>query len=437
MEEELPKLLIYTHKVTARFGYTMKQVFTRILGIDISYTTKVEDFIKHNGPKITYTKQPLQNEFFIRSNDLLFEQGINDQQIQVADWEGIPCFFNAGERSNIPYDIFSASFYLLSRYEEYLPHVKDLHGRFPPTESLAYLEGFLQKPVVDIWAYKLLDRLKERFPDLKTEKRKYRYTSIIDVTTSHCFSYRGLVRSLAGLLMDVGSFKLKRVAQRIVVWFNPKKDPYDNFTALIAMHQKYKVQSMFFFQFAEYSTYDKNVSPNNNKFRHLIKSVADYSIVSLAASYSSFSDLDLLKGEKKKLANVINRPINYIRMRYNRVDVPETYRNLVDAEFTDDYTMGYTHEIGFRAGTCTPFYFYDMNLEVKQPIKVHPFSIHDYGLVNHKQEEEVLEDMKRIAWEIKKVNGHFITVFSNELLGGQHAINWMNLYNSGLKEYHV
>ena len=106
----------------------MKHVFIRILGIDVSFTTTVEDFIKHSGPKITYSKTPLQNEFFIRSNSLLFEQGISDVDIIMNDWDGLPCFFEAGERSNIPFDIFSASFYLLSRYEEYLPHVKDELG---------------------------------------------------------------------------------------------------------------------------------------------------------------------------------------------------------------------------------------------------------------------------------------------------------------------
>ena len=109
-------LLIYTHKITPRFSYIMKQICTRILGIEITYTTKVEDFIKHSGAKITYTKQPLQNEFFIRSNDLLFEQGINDIIINMGTWEGVPCFFNSGEKSAIPFDIFSASFYLLTRY---------------------------------------------------------------------------------------------------------------------------------------------------------------------------------------------------------------------------------------------------------------------------------------------------------------------------------
>lgn len=430
-------LLIYTHKITPRFTYTMKQVFTRILGIEVTFTTKVEDFIKHSGPKITYTKQPLQNEFFIRSNDILFEQGISDIQVIVGRWEDIPCFFPSGEKSSIPYDIFSASFYLLSRYEEYLPHVKDVHGRFPPKESIAYQYSFLRQPVVDQWAFKLLDKLQERFPNLERIKREYKYATIIDVTTSHCFAHRGFIRSAAGFFLDLGSFKFKRVADRIKVWFNPKNDPFNNYKFLIDLHKKLKVKSLFFFQFASYSTYDKNVSPNNNKFKFLIKWIADYSLVSLGASYSSFNDIELLKKEKKRLELVVNRPVNYSRMRYNRVDIPETYRNLVDGEFTDDYTMGYTHEIGFRAGTCTPFYFYDINLEVQQPIRIHSFVVHDYALLNLATKEEILDKMSVLYKQVKKVNGELNVVFSNELLGGTNKLDWKKLYETILTNYNV
>ncbi len=430
-------LLIYTHKITPRFTYIMRHLFTRVLGIDVTFATKVEDFIKHTGPKITYTKQPLQNEFFVRSTDLLFEQGVNDFDITMGDWEGVPCFFTTGERSNLPYDIFAASFYLISRYEEYLPHLKDIHGRFPPTESFASKNGFLHLPVIDIWAFKLKEALVSRFPQIKAKGRTYTFKPIIDVTTSHCYSNRGLFRGLAGLLLDLGTFKFKRVGQRILVWFKAIKDPYDNFYPLIDLHKNYGVKAMFFFQFASYSTYDKNVSPNNNNFRYLIKSVADYAVVSLAASYSSFNNNELLKTEKNRLSEVINRPVKYSRLRYNRVDIPATYRNLIETEFTDDYTMGYTHAIGFRAGTCSPFYFYDIALETQQPIKVHPFAVHDYALTALNKEEEIMRKMDHMYRQIKRVNGNFIAIFSNELLGGDHKVNWMDLYNKVILNYHV
>lgn len=430
-------LLIFTHKVTNRLTYTAKQLFERILGVEVSFTTKVEEFIKHSGPKMTYSKQPLQNEFFIRSNDLLFEQGINDVDIKVVDWDGIPCFFAAGERSAIPFDVFSASFYLLSRYEEYLPHVKDGVGRFPVKESLAYQHKFLEMPVVDLWAFKLFESLKERFPDIQRKERKYNFISIINVTTSHAYAMRGFIRTLGGMLLDLGKLKFRQVVQRFLVLLGVRKDPYDNFYELVDIHKKYPIRTMFFFQFAKHSAHDKNISINNNKLRYLIKSIADYSTVSLSTSYLSSTNKDVLKEEKRQLGSLINRPISYSRLRYNRVNVPAAYRNLVETEFTDDFSMGYTHEIGFRAGTCTPFHFYDINMEVRQPLKVHPFAMHDYALINYRKKDEIFEKMDRVYRLVKQVNGDFVMVFSNELLGGKHHLDWMELYQSFIKRYYV
>ncbi|WP_239530864.1 polysaccharide deacetylase family protein [Muriicola jejuensis] len=415
----------------------MKQIFSRMLQIEVGFTTRVEDFIKHSGPKITYTKQPLQNEFFIRSHTLLFEQGIRNMNLAVGKWDDLPCFFPAGERSNLPFDIFAASFYLLSRYEEYFPHVKDLVGRFPLKESLAYEHDFLKRPVVDLWARKMLELLKERFPALEVRPKLVRHTSVIDVPISHSYAHRGLLRGGIGMLLDLFSLRFRRISQRMAVMLKAKPDPYDNFKELVGIHAKYDLPAIFFFQFAQYSRYDKNISTENNAFRHLIKSVADYDTVALAASYSSFANTDLLKEEKENLANVINRPVNYVRLRYNRVDVPETYRNLVSAEFTDDYSMGYTHEMGFKAGTCTSFYFYDIPQEVQQPIKIHPFAVHDYALLKFASEEEIFVELDRLYKEVRDVGGHFITVFTNELLGSEGKVNWLQLYAKMIGRYYV
>jgi len=430
-------LLIYTFKITPRLSFVMKQIFVKILGIEIGFTTKVEDFIKHSGPKITYTKKPLQNEFFVRSNDLLFEQGIQDPETNVTLWGDVPCFFPTGERSNIPYDIFAASFYLLSRYEEYLPHVKDIHGRFSPKDSLGYQNKFLELPVVDLWAYKLQDLLIAKFPELIPKNGEYKYVSLLDITISHAYSNRNLLRGVAGFILDLSRLQFKRILERILVLLKIKKDPYDNFSLFVDWHRKYEIESIFFFQFAEYSKYDKNVSTHDQSFRSLIKHIADYSKIALGASYSSFMDIALLNRERKGLEAVINRPVTTARMRYNRVDVPDTYRNLVATEFTADYTMGYTHEIGFRAGTCTPFQFYDIPLEVEQSVKVYSFAVHDYALKKSTDLEKVHAKLKAIKEVVKGVNGTYITVFSNELLGGEEQLDWKKIYKYILSTSHV
>ena len=429
------KLLIYTHKVTQRFSYVMRQVFGRILQVEFETTTKVEDFIKHTGPKITYAKQPLQNEFFIRANDLLFERGINDFHIEMGKWEELPCFFEAGERSNIPFDIFSASFFLLSRYEEYLPHVKDELGRFKPNDSLAFQNGFLQLPLVDLWAFKLLKVLTIRFPDLTYKHREYQFTPIVNVVQSHRYAYRSALRTFGGFASDLLTLRFSRFRERFMVVTNKKKDPFDQFFELIQLHQEYGVKGHFFFQFADYSTQDKNIAVHKNKFRFLIKSVADYEPVSLSASHAAARELKTLKLEKKRLSDLINRPIEFVRTRNNRVYIPETYRQLIEAEFTADYSMGYSQELGFRASTCTPFYFYDLLLEIQQPLRIYPFALCDEALLKIRKKTKIKEQIEVMSQATHLVNGHMIQVFSNELLGQKLRVDWMELYREMLKTY--
>lgn len=426
-------LLIYTHKITSRFTYTMNQVFSGILGIEIRFTATVEDFIKHQGPKITYTKQPLQSEFHIGCHPLLFENGISDFDIHMQQWEDVACFFKASEKSHVPFDIFAASFYLLSRYEEHLPHVKDKHGRYPYGDSIAVKNKFIRKPIVDIWAKKLLKLLLARFPDLAHQKKQFNYQPIIDVTTSHAFAYRGLVRSISGLLIDLSKFQFRRISERIAVLLGIRRDPYDNYMKITRLHQQYNVKGQFFFQVADYGRYDKNISIHHNQFRRLIKSVSDYSKVSLIASYKALSDFTWLRIEKKRLRELIHRPVKSVRLRYNKIHIPETYKELVEAEFTSDYSMGYTFQIGFRAGTCSTIYFYDISNEQQLPIKIRPFAVHDLALLKY-DKEVALENLNTIIEEVKAVDGRLITIFTNANFGKKETVHIQSIYEILIKK---
>lgn len=44
-------------------------------------------------------------------------------------------------------DIFASSFFMLTRWEEYVNKKRDNHNRFPASESLAYKFGFLNRPI--------------------------------------------------------------------------------------------------------------------------------------------------------------------------------------------------------------------------------------------------------------------------------------------------
>ncbi|MFD0860803.1 polysaccharide deacetylase family protein [Sungkyunkwania multivorans] len=429
-------LLVYTHKITPRFSYIFKQLFERVLCVDVGFTTVIEEFIAHSGPKMTYTKQPLGNELYVRSHDLLYQQGITDLTINVQDWEGIPCFFSAGEQSSLPYDIFSASFYLLSRYEEYLPHVKDEHQRFPVTESLAYKHEFIEIPLVDVWAQRFKKLLIQKFPEMEFGERTFEFMPIIDVPSAFAYKKKGLLRSLGGTFQDLFRFKFQKVWYRYKVLFGIERDPFDNFTRFIALNQTFNIKALYFFLVGDFSTYDHNISANKPKFRSLIKSVSDYSEVSLMISYEAATQLELLKTERKRLSEIVHRPIQKARLHYNRLKIPESYRNMVDAEITEDYSMMYPHTFGFRASTCTPFLFYDIGAEIQLPIKIFPVCLEDKTFALMKDLDLVREQFIYMGEMVEKLHGTFSPVFHNYTIGPlEEWMGWRNIYKEVIKRF--
>jgi hypothetical protein len=412
-------LLVYTHKITPRLTYAFKHICTRILGIPVKFTTTIEDFITHDSMKMSYTKQPLSNEVFVRSNELLFEIGLSDIDINVHDWDDTKCFFNTSEKSSLPYDIFAASFYLLSRYEEYLPHVKDEYGRFLASESLALKNKFLHQPVIDIWAYKFKAILQAQFPDYNFPQKQYSIQPVIDVPMAYYFKQKGVMRTIGGTFNDLLELKIRRLFQRYLTIFGFRRDPYDTFKWIINKQKQTKTKFIVFFLIGDYSTFDKNINVNKKRFISLIKSVSDYCKVGLKASFFALEDINILKKEKLKLESITNYELEASRHSFSKLNIPESYRNLVELEVKQDFTMGYINHTGFRAGTCTPFQFYDLDYEVQTPLQINSFHCIDYAFLKKHSLLDKRQELEQLIYEVKKVNGTFTPIFHNYTFGDE------------------
>jgi hypothetical protein len=144
-------VLVYTHKITPRLTYVFKHIFENMLGVSVGFTKTIETFVAHSGPKFSYTKKQLGDEYFIPAHTLLYEQGVKLQKLDVDRLNGFPIFFKTQGDSFFSFDIFAATFFLLSRYEEALPHIKTPQGFFDPAQSIAGQYDFLELPVVDLW----------------------------------------------------------------------------------------------------------------------------------------------------------------------------------------------------------------------------------------------------------------------------------------------
>jgi hypothetical protein len=433
-----PQLLIYTSKITNRLRYTLDLVFTEQLGITYELTSDPEYFLAWEGAGLIYADQPLSKGVFQQSVPLLFEREIYSQELKAFDLDNLKAFFPVfNKQSLLPFDVFAAVFYLVSRYEEYLPFIRDVHGRFEADSSVLSELKILDQPIVNLWINLLETKLKALFPELQITRKTYRFVPTYDIDSAWAYLHKGLIRSLGGYLKDLFTGNSKEIRQRTAVLRSKERDPFDTFALQLGMQKRYKLRPIYFILFADYGRNDKNISVRNRHFHQLIKYLGDYADIGIHPSYASFEDKHLLKQEVSKLSAVLNREINCSRQHFLRMNLPETYHNLIEQDILHDYTMGYASQPGFRAGIADDFYFYDLDHDVKTRLMIHPFTVMDGTLRDYLKldAEAALERATALIKTVKAVNGKFILLWHNETLSDQKRwTGWQNVYQTLVEE---
>ncbi len=431
-------LLIYTEKITNRVKYIMGLYFRDILHVEYQLISDLPEFQSYEGPKMSYGKNPVGNEFFLASEHLLFERKINHIDLNFIEYLGIPAFFPVYNKlSALPFDPFAAGFYMVSRYEEYLPYKKDEYGRFSAKESIAYQKNFLHKPVVNIWAREIIRLMKERYPILEFDPPGYRFIPTIDIDAAWAYRQKGLFRTTGGYFNSLYHLNINEIAERTRVLAGFQNDPFDTYDFQLRIHRKYKVSPIYFILFADYGLNDKSISFRNRKFQTLIKSLADHARIGIHPSFNSNYSFTKLKSEVVRLSRVLNREITRSRQHFLVIQLPTTYRNLINLDITDDYSMGFAAQPGFRAGICTTYRFYDLDLDTETKLRIHPFTYMEGTLKDYMNltADEARQVINPLISEVKAVEGTFISIWHNESLSdAKRWQGWQQVYEDMIRE---
>ena len=406
------------------------------IGLDFQFCANSEEALMAvDKPLISYSEEPLAGELYFKASSLLLKSGVDELDIQVTQWDGMPIFFQV-DNSILPFDPFAAAFYLVSRYEEYLPHKRDHYDRFDPVQSLAYRNGFLDQPVVNSWGDRIKEILQKAFPTLVFRERKYRFVPTIDVDNAYAYLEKGLARTTGAFARSLmrADFQDIRRRGRCILGLDP--DPFDTFGKLLDLQKQYEFDPLYFFLVADYGLNDKNVPITSRKFQSLIKSVFDYAEVGIHPSFMSNTEPHRLKIELARLATVLHAEVHKSRQHFLKLRLPETYRRLIELEIKEDYSMGYPSVAGFRAGICDSFLFYDLDLEQTTALRVHPFCLMEgtYRFYKQTGPGEALQGMKAMIETIKAHRGTFIPLWHNESLSGEQGWQgWENVFEEMIK----
>jgi hypothetical protein len=391
-------------------------------------TTNLEEFNSLSEPRINYSAENLTNCLQVSPHSILFDHGIRDYHLQVSYHPQFRKIFFRNQCEPVPFDLFGAAFWLITRFEEYLPFKADEHNRFQYRTSIAYQYDFIQYPLVNAWLSELKWILQTMFPSLKTKERTYNYISTIDIDNAYKYKFKGFVRTLAGILSDKSLAKIK---QRLAIILNRQKDPFDCYDFLIDAHRQTNTKAIYFFLLGDYGPNDKNHSASDLRFQSLIKHIADYSMVGIHPSYASNGNLKQLKIEVARLGNVVHKLITKSRQHFSMLRFPDTYQDLLQAGIMADYSMGYNNFNGFRASYCFPYKWYNLDIESVSSLTLHPFCLNENTLLwqSEKEGKSPAELAGPIINEVKKYNGQLITIFHNDTFNEKMKHFYMELLN--------
>lgn len=424
-------MLVFAAQATERLKYILDEILLHRYGIAFTITENPDYFIASKTPKINYGPSLIEDCVNIPASSLLFDERIVAQKIVVKDnlnwgkifyelsYQNIPDFRST--TVYLPFDILAASFYLLSRYEEYIGLTTDEHKRFKPENSLAFQHHFLQTPLVDFWVQTLAKNIQKCYPNLGLNQTQFKQINTIDI--DFAYKYKGLSWQ-AKWRKFLGS--LLRKKPDFYVFNPPHSDPYDTYEFLVQPANEKQIETLFFWLLADYGKHDKNIPPTSIALKSLAQSIAKTNPCGIHPSYKGALITKLYQQEHQHFKEITGKAAKLSRHHFLKIKMPDSYVKMEKMGITHDYTMAYSKEIGFRASTAQPFKCYDLEREKTLQVWIHSPCVMDVTLkmgLNLSIDEAILKikELKKIT---QQVGGEFISIWHNSSF--DEAENWQN-----------
>jgi len=396
-------IYIYSPIKSARLIYVLDFFFTS-KGMNYHIIDSKNNFLKNDGLKINYSKDRLDNVFQINPEGLLFEnhiKSLSDLKFTQGKWT-----------INTSKDIFSIVFYMLTSYEEYLIKDKDQHQRFSSKHSFLFKNKRLCKPNADIIIQQLWQDLGLDYSKIKSNFNTH---ITFDIDSAWAIKNKGFFRSIASDLKDL--LNLKCINNKFKVRLGSKKDPFDTYDTIKKIAKTNSVTC--FFLLGDWAKYDKNINWKHPKLKRLIIDLNKICSIGIHPSYSSF----LIKNKVTKELNRLNKNSQEIntksRQHFLRLNVPNSYELLESIGITDDYSMGFSDNYGFRSGTSFSYPFFNLKTNSVTKVIIHPITYMD-GTLNQYLNLSIKESIiviEKLKEEVRNVGGTFCPLWHNETIG--------------------
>lgn len=361
-----------------------------------------------------YSKVFTSSGLCILAHPLLFHADNKNWDIKTAKYQSFSYPFATDNESLLPFDPFATAFYFLSQYDEQSENYPlDHHQRFKAEASS--IAPYIHFPMVDMVCKLLKMKLVENGFSFTTQITRYSFIPSFDIDVAFAHKAKSIKRHFLGTAKLALYLKHKALVERVKVWLNLKKDPYDIFDILLDLFDELQIKALFFALVAENGEYNNNNSPYSVLYQNLIKRLGEKQNVYLHSSYGCMDNADLFTHEKQTLERILKTPITANRQHFLRFKLPEYWSLLMENNIFDDYSQGFYDTWGYRCGTSFSHHAFDVKRNQVLPIVIHPFIFMDTALIKEYENDVVLvhEKMIEIVSDCKSMEVPCIGVWHN------------------------
>lgn len=365
-----------------------------------------------------------------------FDEGVYLQMqslpgLPLRELSGIPLLFGE-EKTEIlegkvstHADIIASTFYLITRYEEYLrPDIRDCHGRFPGKQSLPYRAGFLHRPIVEEYGVLLRQWLREAgVPVTEPEK------GIRKVFLTHDMDYPWMYSSRFRRFLSIGKDLLLRrdlstaLEKTVHFW---EKDPFyeafdwlkDHDGAALEDLGQEKCEILYFLLCANGLTPgDCGYSNDIRKTRKLVRQLQGNARIGLHTSYYAGLHPEELSQDIQRFHAITGQYPRENRYHFLSCREPGDLEALRSGGIRDDYTFAYADVAGFRLGTCRPVKWIDAISLTVTDLTLHPMTIMECTLDGESYmnlgEDEAMVYSRALIDQVYEHSGEVVLLWHN------------------------
>ena len=344
-------------------------------------------------------------------------------------------YIRNSEEISVGNDIFAASFFFLSRWEEIvLKREKGIKAdeKLPEDELFVIKKNLYKRCVVNEYVEFIRTILSEQ----KIQTKKNEFTPLLTHDVDRCYlsNERELCVNIKKMLERNESAKAYRILSDYLS-YPSNYNPFDSFDLLMDLAESSGTKAHFYFKACESNESGYTYSLGDEFVGNTIAKICRRGhYVGLHASENTFHNLQQLRIEQRRLADKCPRyekgGRNHLLM-YDEI----VYDNLDSVGMNYDNGLGFQYYNGFRASVCYAYPIFNVVERKTLHLMQLQFNIMDSVSIRRElSPNDFSEQISSILSEVKKYSGIFVSNWHSNLFLANGRQQFIDVYKSMMQQ---